>query len=87
MNTPPEHDINVAPAWLAGYSGKGVTICIIDDGVDHRHPDLNDRYVSFILIYIRITKKRSSISSVDLIEKTNEIFFFCTNSNLNSVMI
>ncbi len=34
------------PAWLAGYSGKGVTISIIDDGLDHKHPELIDRYVS-----------------------------------------
>jgi subtilisin family serine protease len=36
----------VIPAWLAGYSGKGVTISIIDDGLDHKHPELIDRYVS-----------------------------------------
>lgn len=46
LNTPPNHDINTVPAWLAGYSGKNVTICIIDDGLDHRHPDLVDSYVS-----------------------------------------
>ncbi|CAF3465528.1 unnamed protein product [Rotaria sp. Silwood1] len=44
LNTPANHDINVIPAWLAGYSGKGVTISIIDDGLDHKHPELNDRY-------------------------------------------
>lgn len=33
-------------AWSAGYSGKGVVICIVDDGLDHQHPDLSDRYVS-----------------------------------------
>ncbi|CAF2019698.1 unnamed protein product [Rotaria magnacalcarata] len=44
LNTPPNHDINMAPAWLAGYSGKNVTICIVDDGLDHPHPELADRY-------------------------------------------
>ncbi|CAF3726887.1 unnamed protein product [Rotaria socialis] len=44
LNTPANHDINVIPAWLAGYSGKGVTISIIDDGLDHKHPELIDRY-------------------------------------------
>jgi subtilisin family serine protease len=44
LNTPAKHDINVIPAWLAGYSGKGVTISIIDDGLDHKHPELTDRY-------------------------------------------
>ena len=37
------------PAWLAGYSGKGITISIIDDGLDHQHPELIDRYVSIIV--------------------------------------
>lgn len=37
--------MNVIPAWLAGYSGKGVLITIIDDGLDHKHPELSDRYV------------------------------------------
>ena len=46
LNTPAKHDINVIPAWLAGYSGKGVLISIIDDGLDHKHPELADRYVS-----------------------------------------
>lgn len=46
LNTPADHDINVIPAWEAGYSGKGVVISIIDDGLDHKHPELTDRYVS-----------------------------------------
>jgi len=52
LNTPAKHDINVIPAWLAGYSGKDVIISIIDDGLDHKHPELTDRYVS-----IRVAKK------------------------------
>ncbi len=48
LNTPANHDINVIPAWLAGYSGKDVLISIIDDGLDHKHPELIDRYVSII---------------------------------------
>ena len=46
LNTPAKHDINVIPAWLAGYSGRGVTIMIVDDGLDHEHPELAERYVS-----------------------------------------
>lgn len=48
MKTPANHDINVIPAWLAGYSGKDVIISIIDDGLDHKHPELTDKYVSLI---------------------------------------
>lgn len=33
-------DINVLPVWRKGISGKGVVVSILDDGVDHTHPDL-----------------------------------------------
>eukprot|EP01097_Dermamoeba_algensis_P007675 TRINITY_DN4904_c0_g1_i1.p1 TRINITY_DN4904_c0_g1~~TRINITY_DN4904_c0_g1_i1.p1 ORF type:complete len:566 (-),score=119.66 TRINITY_DN4904_c0_g1_i1:615-2312(-) len=39
QNTP-GRDINVAEAWRLGYSGKGVTVCIVDDGVQKLHPDI-----------------------------------------------
>ena len=41
----PGADINVEPVWTElGYTGRGVTIAIVDDGVDHRHPDLAAHY-------------------------------------------
>lgn len=39
-------DINVVEAWEAGFSGKGVTVCIVDDGVQRTHPDLVENYRS-----------------------------------------
>ncbi|KAI0987197.1 hypothetical protein GJ496_004679 [Pomphorhynchus laevis] len=36
--------MNIAKAWDMGYSGKGVSICILDDGLDYRHPELQKRY-------------------------------------------
>ena len=45
LNTPKDHDLNVKEAWLKGYTGKNVTIVIIDDGLDHEHPDLARKYV------------------------------------------
>lgn len=36
----PGNDVNVLPVWKQGITGKGVTVCIIDDGVDFNHPDL-----------------------------------------------
>ena len=33
-------DMNVQGAWLEGVTGKGVSITILDDGVERSHPDL-----------------------------------------------
>jgi subtilisin family serine protease len=39
----PRIDLNVLPVWQ-NYTGGGVRVAIVDDGVDYRHPDLNDNY-------------------------------------------
>jgi subtilisin-like proprotein convertase family protein/REP element-mobilizing transposase RayT len=36
---------NVEPAWNAGFTGTGVTIAVVDDGLQHTHPDLSAQYV------------------------------------------
>ena len=36
--------MNVEEAWDLGYSGKGITVTILDDGVEWNHPDLKDNY-------------------------------------------
>ncbi len=46
LKIPAKHDLNVMSAWLNGYSGKNVSIVIIDDGLDHEHPDFEGKYVS-----------------------------------------
>jgi subtilisin-like proprotein convertase family protein len=33
-------DANVLPAWNAGVSGNGVTIAVVDDGLQAAHPDI-----------------------------------------------
>ena len=38
----PAEDIHVAPAWSMGYSGAGVKVAVIDNGVQTDHPDLKD---------------------------------------------
>jgi subtilisin family serine protease len=37
-------DHNVVPVWKLGLSGKGVVVSILDDGLEHNHPDLKDNY-------------------------------------------
>ena len=38
-------DANVVGVWDS-FNGSGVVISVIDDGVEHSHPDLSDNYVS-----------------------------------------
>jgi len=40
LKNPNGVDINVGPAWDLGYSGNGVTIGVVDDGLQKTHPDI-----------------------------------------------
>lgn len=51
--------MNVAPAWQKGYTGKGVVVSILDDGIQTNHPDLAENYVS-----IRMTKNGVHIKRI-----------------------
>ncbi|KAI8849387.1 peptidase S8/S53 domain-containing protein [Chytridium lagenaria] len=53
------HDINVIPVWRRGINGSGITVAIIDDGVEHNHPDFDSH-------------KWSMESSYDFNERTND---------------
>ena len=37
-------DMNVQDAWAEGATGKGVSITILDDGIERSHPDLQANY-------------------------------------------
>eukprot|EP00117_Sycon_ciliatum_P013518 scpid34651/ scgid4459/ Proprotein convertase subtilisin/kexin type 5; Proprotein convertase 5; Proprotein convertase 6; Subtilisin/kexin-like protease PC5 len=39
-----EGSLEVVDAWQDGYTGHGVTVVIVDDGVEYTHPDLVDNY-------------------------------------------
>jgi kexin len=40
----PGNDINVTDVWLQGITGKGVTACVVDDGLDYDSRDLKDNF-------------------------------------------
>ncbi|XP_074605697.1 proprotein convertase subtilisin/kexin type 4-like [Brevipalpus obovatus] len=37
-------DMKVSGAWLKGFTGKGVVVTILDDGIQPNHPDLDINY-------------------------------------------
>lgn len=38
-------DLNAKAAWQSGFTGKGVVVSILDDGIEKNHPDLMQNYV------------------------------------------
>ena len=51
MNTgqaegPPNFDVNVLRAWQMNYTGDGIVVSILDDGLEHTHPDIKPNYVT-----------------------------------------
>uniref|UniRef100_A0A7N9AWV1 Proprotein convertase subtilisin/kexin type 5a n=1 Tax=Mastacembelus armatus TaxID=205130 RepID=A0A7N9AWV1_9TELE len=36
--------MNIAVAWKRGYTGKGVVVSVLDDGIEREHPDLKPNY-------------------------------------------
>lgn len=39
-------DINVTGVWEYNVTGQGVTVVVVDDGVEHTHQDIQSNYVS-----------------------------------------
>uniref|UniRef100_A0A8C6MHF3 Furin (paired basic amino acid cleaving enzyme) b n=1 Tax=Nothobranchius furzeri TaxID=105023 RepID=A0A8C6MHF3_NOTFU len=44
LSNPTHQDLNTKAAWAQGYTGKGVVVTILDDGVEKDHPDLISNY-------------------------------------------
>ncbi|XP_005098392.1 proprotein convertase subtilisin/kexin type 7 [Aplysia californica] len=40
----PGMDINVTGVWDHGFTGRGVTVAVVDDGIEWRNPDLKQNY-------------------------------------------
>lgn len=38
--------MNVQSAWQAGFTGKGILVAVVDNGVKIDHPDLKSNFVS-----------------------------------------
>uniref|UniRef100_A0A4W6C5K8 Proprotein convertase subtilisin/kexin type 5a n=1 Tax=Lates calcarifer TaxID=8187 RepID=A0A4W6C5K8_LATCA len=36
--------MNIVAAWRRGYTGKGVVVSVLDDGIEREHPDLKPNY-------------------------------------------
>ncbi|XP_036399472.1 furin (paired basic amino acid cleaving enzyme) a [Megalops cyprinoides] len=44
LYNPNRRDLNAKGAWEQGYTGRGVVVSILDDGIEKNHPDLQDNY-------------------------------------------
>ncbi|NWW44232.1 PCSK4 convertase, partial [Pedionomus torquatus] len=44
MNNDVDPDLNILSAWSKGYTGLGVVLTILDDGLEKDHPDLAANY-------------------------------------------
>ncbi|NDV63505.1 S8 family serine peptidase [Puniceicoccales bacterium CK1056] len=42
----PGADINVRPVWDSGITGAGVTIGVVDEGIQYAHPDLQSNWIN-----------------------------------------
>jgi hypothetical protein len=65
MRDPMMPDMNVTAAWAMGYSGRGVSVTFLDDGLEWNHPDLLQNYdpkvihfilFSYYVFYIRLSE-------------------------------
>ncbi|XP_029909563.1 furin (paired basic amino acid cleaving enzyme) b [Myripristis murdjan] len=44
LSNPAHQDLNTKAAWAQGYTGRGVVVTILDDGIEKDHPDLISNY-------------------------------------------
>lgn len=57
---PSRHDLHVKEAWEQGYTGRGIVVSILDDGIEKNHPDLQGNYVSGWMVSILGTSKTAA---------------------------
>lgn len=78
-------DVDVMPVWRQGITGRGVVVSILDDGVDHTHPDLRDNFVSEAIDYVTpymgwCPDRKRSGSTIWTFCWKNELHFYSTES-------
>ncbi len=44
--------MRIKEAWQNGYTGKGIVVTILDDGIERDHPDLLKNFVIFLVFII-----------------------------------
>ncbi|XP_058502006.1 furin (paired basic amino acid cleaving enzyme) b [Solea solea] len=44
LSNPTHQDLNTKEAWVQGFTGRGVVVTILDDGIEKDHPDLVNNY-------------------------------------------
>jgi len=49
--------MNVISAWNSGYTGRGVVVSILDDGIEKDHPDLKRNYVCLLYLLTLMSRQ------------------------------
>ncbi len=60
----PENITDVYDTWDQGYNGTGITIAIVDTGIDYAHPDLSGKIIGF-KDYVKTDSGNSPSDSYD----------------------
>ena len=70
---------NVISSWKSGYTGKGIVVGVVDDGVDGSHPELQDNYVTIAFsfsVFFFFFNLKISIGPFQLSNNKNNEFAF-----------
>jgi proprotein convertase subtilisin/kexin type 1 len=66
----PRIDLNVIPVYDMGITGRGVTVVVLDDGIEFNHTDLARNYVSWhgieILLPVNVVIEQDAEVSYDI---------------------